>query len=152
MVGAFGMAANVGVDMLIGGGGFARLNLTALISGESGLGENFACEVHAGSKFLPVVGVGHIIELDDRRIAGIGGAQAHIPARLSTHGPDVNLEAVGRRRGLTIVAHRYWKKVILHIGILHSGTGANEGTGFEMVGGSEPALEQQPFESNAAFR
>ncbi len=108
--------------------------------------------MHAGSKFLPVVGVGHVIELDNRRIAGIGGTQAHKPARLGAHGPDVNLEAVGRRRGFAIVAHRYGKKVILHIGILHSGTGANEGAGFEMVGGAEPALEQEPFESNAAFR
>ncbi len=42
--------------------------------------------------------------------------------------------------------------MVLDVGVVDACSRPQEGGRLEMVGGAEPALEQEPFESNAAFR
>jgi hypothetical protein len=72
-------------------------------------------------------------------------------ARLRAHGADMHLEAVAGGGRLAVVADGTGKKMVLDVGVLDAGLGADEGAGFEMVGGAEARAQEQPLGSDQAL-
>src|SRR5205085_12254239 len=64
MVGAFAMLADEGVNLTIRLHVFAGLDFASGVFLHDRLLEQFAGEAHAGAEFLPVIGMGHVVEQD----------------------------------------------------------------------------------------
>src|SRR5215207_10161764 len=137
MKGAFGMVADEGIDSLVRDGGLAGLDFAAFIAGESRLAKYFASEANAGAELHPIIGMRHVVEPDERRVARIRRAQMHVAPRFGSHRPHVNLETMGGCRRLAVVADGDGQEVILNIGIFDARTGADEAAGFEMIGSAQ---------------
>src|SRR5437868_4585038 len=60
----------------------------------------------------------------------------------------MDLIAMSAGRRLAVVADGGGKKMELQVGIFDAGAGADEAAGFEMVGGAEAALEEQPLSTD----
>src|SRR5687768_13795535 len=60
----------------------------------------------------------------------------------------MNLETMGRRRRLPVIAHGDGKEMILDVGIFDTGAGTDEGTGFKMIGGAQTFLPEEPFDAD----
>ena len=56
-----------------------------------------------------------------------------------------------RGRRLAVIANGGGQEVILQVGIFDAGAGADEAAAFEMIGGAESGLEQQPFKPDHAL-
>ena len=87
----------------------------------------------------------HIVEADDRIGLRVGGTQGDAAARLRQVVADMHLEAMALGGRLAVVADGDGKEVILDVGLLDAGRRAKEGAGLELVGGTEPGLEQHPL-------
>src|ERR1017187_2653584 len=57
----------------VAGGGGRRWRAGG--GGEGALRKYFTRQTHTGAHFKPVVGVAHVVELDSRRLARLGGGQ-----------------------------------------------------------------------------
>ncbi|ENN86115.1 hypothetical protein RHSP_32539 [Rhizobium freirei PRF 81] len=145
VIGALQMFAQEGIDLIVGLNICPRLDFSAAIVVESLLPEDLAGEAHAMAELLPVFRMAHIVEADHRIGLRIGGAQRHVAARFRQIVADMHLEAVAPGRRLAVIADGNRQEVILDIRLLDAGRRAQERTGFELVGGAEPLLEEQPL-------
>ena len=144
MVGALRVVAYPGVDGRVRGNPRARLDLGAAVGIEGLLADDLAGQADAGAEAGAVVLVRQVVEQDARLVPRIGRLDPHVPAALRLVGADVDLEAVALERGLAVVAHGRGQEVVLDVRPLDAGPGADEGAGFEVVGGAEAVLEQDP--------
>lgn len=94
MVGAFGVVTNERVDVAVGGNPIARLDFNPAEGREGRLSKNLAGQADAGTEFVPVVRMRHIVEAYDRRLQGIGRTDPDMTPRLRTHGTNMHLETV----------------------------------------------------------
>ena len=63
----------------------------------------------------------------------------------------MGLEAVALGRRLAVIADRDRQEVILDVRVFDACFRTQEGSALEMVGGTEPGFEQQPFETDQAL-
>ena len=105
MIGALGVLADESVNLVVGLNVRTRLNLVFDEGSERRLLENLARQTHAGAKFLPIVGVGHVIERDLGWIGRITRSQTDPPARFRSHRAGMGLKPVALSGGLTVIAH-----------------------------------------------
>lgn len=71
------MFPDKGIDLLIADDIVAGLDFLAAVFLEGWLVEYLACQAHAGTEFLPVVLMGHVVEVNPRLCIRIGRVQAH---------------------------------------------------------------------------
>ena len=126
----------------------AGLDLAAAIGVEGGLGEDLAGQADAGAHLGPVVGMAHIVEEDQRLVARVGGAQADPAAALRAHRADMRLEAVLGGQRTAVIGHGEREEVVLDVGVADAGAGADEAAALEMVGGTQPLLEEEPAQAD----
>ena len=145
VVGALGVLADEGVELVVGLHVGAGLDLVAGVGAEGGLAEDLAGQADAVAEVGPVLLGRHVVEADRRRDGRVGGLQADGAARGRAHRADMGLEAVALDRGAAVVADGERQEMVLDVGVVDAGGGADEGGGFELVRGAEAGLGQQPL-------
>jgi hypothetical protein len=152
VIGAFCVLADEFVNGVIAGHVIAWLDLAAGIVAQGRLVDDLAGQADAAAEFLPVFFVGHVVEVQLRRLLRVGGYGLDRTARLGPHRADMNLEAVSAGGRLAVVGNGARQEMILDVRVLDAGARADETGAFEMVGCAKAGLEQQPLQPDQALR
>src|SRR5690606_28885306 len=113
--------ANEAIKLLVTLNMGARRDFTAAVKVECLLPEDLAREADAMAKVCPIVGMGHIIEADDRRFPRIRRSKRDVTARFRSHGPRMSLEAMCLGGRLAIISDCNRDEVVLDIRIVDAG-------------------------------
>ena len=85
------------------------------------LAKNLTGQADATAKFIPIIGMRHIVELNARCRHRIRGPQCYRSARFAAHRADMGLKSMPRRHCTAIIAHRDGQEVILNVRIINTG-------------------------------
>src|SRR5882724_12249080 len=138
----------MGVDLGVGfdvGTGRQLLSAEGI---EGLLCEDLARQLDARAELEAVLLGLQVVELDDRRLPGIGGFEGNRAAAGRPHRADMGLETVARLTRTAVIAGRNRQEMILQVRMLDAGMAADESSGLEMIGGAENGAEERPLDAD----